>query len=118
MSYETKILKGYDGWQGKSEAVLGETPQGTRRLVLRTSKAKGGLASTASVFVRSVKDGYAVDSTVIFQDFFKSGIAPMPCSRVTEKAIETAHKAALEQMESLIADAKAFYGNNQNTAQA
>lgn len=116
MNYNTKIQKGYDGWNAKSEAVLGETPEGTRLLRLQTSKARGGLASTASVLIRSMKTGYAVDTTIIFQDFFKSGIAPTPCNRVTEKSIESAHKAALEQMESLITEAQAFYSNQ--TAQA
>lgn len=114
MNYQTIIQKGQDGWNAKSEAVLGETPEGTIILSLRTSKARGGLASTASVSIRSVKNGYAVDTTVLFEDFFKSNIAPTPCNRIKEKAIELAHQAALAYMESLIAHAKAFY--NQTTA--
>lgn len=116
MNYNTKIQKGYDGWNAKSEAVLGETPEGTRLLRLQTSKARGGLASTASVFVRSMQSGMPVETTVLFGDFRKSGIAATACNRVTEKSIEAAHKAALVQMESLIADAQAFYSNQ--TAQA
>ncbi len=115
MNYKTKINKGYDGWQAQSEAIVGETPEGTRILRLRTSKVRGGLSSTASVSIRSLKNGFATETTILFQDFFKSGIAPTPCNRVTEKSIEAAHKAALEQMESLIAEALAFYNN---TAQA
>ncbi|OIN57150.1 hypothetical protein BLX24_21610 [Arsenicibacter rosenii] len=109
MTYQTKIDKGYDGWQAKSEAVLGQTPKGTRLLSLRTSKTRQGLASTASVFIRSLKTGYAVDTTILFQDFFKSGIAPTACNRVTGKSLETANQAALSQMESLLAEAQAFY---------
>lgn len=109
MNYQTKIQKGQDGWQAKTEVILGETPQGTRMLSLRTSKARGGLASCASVFIRSQKDGYATDTTVIFHDFFQSGIAPVSCTRITEKAIEKAHRIAKEQMENLIMQAKAFY---------
>ncbi len=111
MNYNTKIQKGYDGWNAKSEAVLGETPEGTRFLRLCTSKARGGLATTASVFIRSMQSGCPVETTVLFGDFRKSGISPTPCSRVTEKSIEAAHKVALAQMESLIAEAQAFYKN-------
>jgi len=114
MNYQTTIQKDQDGWNAKSEAILGETPEGTRMLSLRTSKTRGGLASTASAFIRSTKTGYSVDTTVIFEDFFKSNIAPTPCSRITEKAIQLAHQAALVHMESLIANATAFY--NQTTA--
>ncbi len=116
MNYQTQINKGYDGWSAKSEAVIGETPKGTRILRLRTAKARGGLATTASVFIRTMQSGCPVETTVLFGDFLKSGIAATPCNRVTEKSIETAHKAALAHMESLIAEAQAFY--NSQTAQA
>ena len=43
MTYQTQISKGIQGWQATSEAVLGETPEGTRILKLRTSKSRGGL---------------------------------------------------------------------------
>lgn len=111
MNYTTKIQKGYDGWNAKSEAELGETPEGTRFLRLQTSKARVGLASTASVFVRSIQSGIPVETTILFGDFRKSGIAATACNRVKEKSIEAAHKVALEQMESLIAEAQAFYSN-------
>jgi len=109
MTYQTHISKGYDGWQATSEAVLGETQTGTRILKLRTSKSRGGLSASASVCIRKGEDGYATETTVIFQDFFKSGIAPTPCKRVTEKAIQSAHENALEHMGQLVKDATAFY---------
>ena len=109
MTYQTHISKGYDGWQATSEAVLGETPEGTRILKLRTSKSRGGLSASVSVCIRKGEDGYATETTVIFQDFFKSGIAPTPCKRVTEKAIQSAHENALEHMGQLVKDATAFY---------
>jgi len=109
MTYQTHITKGHDGWEAKSEAVLGETPKGTRILKLRTAKTRGGLSASASVCIRKGEDGYATDTTVIFQDFFKSGIAPTPCKRVTEKSIQSAHENALEHMGQLVIEATAFY---------
>ena len=38
MTYQTHISKGYDGWQATSEAVLGETDEGsvvTQMILLR-----------------------------------------------------------------------------------
>ena len=116
MTYQTQISKGYDGWQATSEAVLGETPEGTRILKLRTSKTRCGLSASASVCIRKGEDGYAVETTVIFQDFFKSGIASQPCKRVTEKAIQGAHENALEHMGQLIKEATAFYGEQSQIA--
>lgn len=109
MTYQTHISKGIEGWQATSEAVLGETQTGTRILKLRTAKVRGGLSASASVCIRKGADGYATETTVIFQDFFKSGIAPQPCSRVTEKAIQSAHENALKHMGQLVKDATAFY---------
>jgi hypothetical protein len=109
MTYQTQISKGIEGWQATSEAVLGETPKGTRILKLRTSKTRGGLSASASVCVRKGEDGFSSDTTMIFQDFFKSSIAPTPCKRVTEKAIQSAHENALEHMGQLVKDATAFY---------
>tara|TARA_B100000780_G_scaffold274958_1_gene240782 strand:- start:577 stop:921 length:345 start_codon:yes stop_codon:yes gene_type:complete len=109
MIYETKIQKGQDGWEAISEAVLGQTPQGTRILKLRTSKARGGLSAFASVVVRSKKNGYLCETCVIFQDFTKANIAPIPCKRVTEKAVRAAHDSALTFMDELIVEAQNFY---------
>ena len=109
MTYQTHISKGYNGWQATSEAVLGETPQGTRILKLRTAKARGGVSASASVCIRKGQGDYATETTVIYQDFFKSGIAPQPCKRVSEKAIQSAHENALEHMGQLIKEATAFY---------
>ncbi len=72
MIYETKIQKGQDGWEAISEAVLGQTPQGTRILKLRTSKARGGLSAFASVVVRSKKKWLFVRNLRDFSRFHKS----------------------------------------------
>ncbi|WP_269537023.1 hypothetical protein [Cerasicoccus fimbriatus] len=114
MKYETTTEKGYDGWTARSEAVLGETPKGTRILKLTTSKARGGVDATASVCIRSkCSTGFTSETFVIFGDFYKRGIAPMSCSRVTEKAVREAHQIALEHMDQLVEEAKAFYSNRE-----
>lgn len=110
MTYHTTITKSpTNGWQAVSEVTLHETDEGARVLRLRTSKAKGGIAATASVFVRKDCDGYATETHAIFADFYKSGISPAACARVTQKAIESAHQHALPFLDGLIEEAKAFY---------
>lgn len=119
MKYETTTRKGHDGWTASSEAVLGETPKGTRILKLTTSKARGGVDATASVCIRSkCSTGFISETTVIFEDFYKYGIAPMPCSRVTEKAVREAHHIALEQMDQLVEEAKAFYASRETQSES
>lgn len=110
MTYPTTLTKSpVNGWQAVTEVVLHDTEDGTRVLRLRTSKAKGGIAATASVFVRKDCGGYATETHAIFGDFYKSGIAPAACARVTQKAIESAHQHALPFLDGLIAEATAFY---------
>lgn len=110
MTYETKCSKGYDGWRAESVAVLGETPDGTRKLELTTSKTRGGIAAYATVYIYKDEDtGFSSRTTEIFGDFRKSGIAYTPCNRVTEKTILEVHNRALQDMGSLIKQAKAFY---------
>lgn len=110
MTYHTTITKSpTNGWQAVSEVALHDTGEGARVLRLRTSKDKGGIAATATVFVRKGCNGYATETHAIFSDFYKSGIAPAACARVTEKAIEAAHRHALAFMDALIEEAKAFY---------
>jgi hypothetical protein len=110
MTYPTTLTKSpVNGWQAVTEVPLHDTEDGTRVLRLRTSKAKGGIAATASVFVRKDCGGYATETHAIFADFYKSGIAPAACARVTQKAIESAHQHALPFLDGLIAEATAFY---------
>ena len=109
MTYKTKTRKGYDGWEVTSEAILGETPEGTRILKLRTSKNHGGLDTCACVCVRANRGAFFSETTEVFGDFYKRGIAPTPCKRITEKAVSEVHKFALLKMDDLIKEAKAFY---------
>ena len=111
MTYEIKTRKGYDGWMAESKAQLGDTPEGIRTLELTTSKISGGLAASANIFYYK-PDGSKM--TVIFQDFAKRGIAKTPCNRVTEKAVLQVHKKALQEMDRLIEEAKAFYENQED----
>ena len=112
MSYEVKTRKGHDGWKAESEAVLGETSEGTRILELTTTKVRGGLAAYANVFIQKDSgNGYLTKSTVIFQDFNKHGIAATPCKRVTEKAVLEVHERALLEMDEIVEEAKAFYAS-------
>lgn len=114
MTYPTTLTKHpVHGWQAVTEVVLHDTEKGTRILRLRTAKAKGGIAATASVFVREDCGGYATETHAIFADFYKSGIAPAACARVTQKAIESAHQHALPFLDGLIEDATAFYAAKQ-----
>ena len=112
MTYQTTVNKGHDGWRAESLAVLGEVPTGTRKLVLSTSKVRGGLSSYASVYIyKEDENGFSSKETVIFQDFAKGNIAPTPCKRITERAVRDAHECALLEMKDLIKEAKDFYEN-------
>ena len=110
MTYKITTQKASDGWEARSEATLGETPEGLRILKLRTSKTPGGLDTTASVCIRQNRgNGFISETTEIFYDFYQRGIAPTECKRVTEKAVLEVHNRALLQMDNLITQAKAFY---------
>ncbi|OEK01162.1 hypothetical protein BFP97_06400 [Roseivirga sp. 4D4] len=110
MTYETKTTKSYDGsWRAESQALLAETEEGKRFLELATYKDRGGITTSANVFVYKQSQGFTTKSTVIFGDFSKSKIAFTDCNRVTEQAVSQAHKFALLQMPKIIAEAKAFY---------
>lgn len=116
MTYETNSRKGFGGWEAISEAVLGETPEGSRILKLRTSKIRGGIASSANVFVRQVRGGFSSDTYAMFSDFYKREVASVPCNRVSEKAVLEVHSCALQEMDSLINEAKAFYAAKESQA--
>lgn len=114
MIYETQTSKGYDGWQAVSEAEIGQTAEGPRILKLRTAKTRGGLAASASVCIRKdAGTGFMSETTEIFGDFYKSGIALTECRRVTEKAVKEVHDHALQTMDSLIVEAQEFYRNRE-----
>ncbi len=111
MTYETTTHKDYSGaWSAKSVSTLGETPEGTRKLELVTTKVRGGIAASANVFIyKDQGTGFASKTTELFGDFYKRGIAQTPCNRVTEKAVKEVHSRALLEMDAVIAEAKVFY---------
>ena len=110
MTYEVKTSKAYDGWEARSEAILSKTSEGLQILKLRTSKSRGGIDAYASVCIRQNQGKCFISEThAIFHDFYKRGIAPTECKRVTEKAVLEVHNRALLEMDNLIKEAKAFY---------
>ncbi len=116
MTYEINIFKGFDGWRAESIASLGQTSEGERKLTLTTSKIRGGLAVSARVSVhKNDTKGYSVMTTAIFGDFYKGGIDPTPCKRITEKSVLDVHRYALRHMDNLIIDAKKFYAEREAT---
>ena len=115
MTYETATHKDYSGaWRAESLATLGETPEGTRKLELTTSKVRGGISASANVFIyKNEGTGFSSKTTEIFGDFCKRGIAFTECGRVTEKAVKKAHSHALLEIEAIIEEAKVFYQNRE-----
>ena len=114
MTFETTTHKDYSGaWRAESVAILGEVPEGTRKLELVTSKVRGGIAASANVFIyKDEGTGFSSKTTEIFGDFCKRGIAQTPCKRVTEKAVKEVHSRALLEMDAIVAEAKVFYENH------
>lgn len=109
MQHETKMRKGYDGWRAESEISLGAAEDGERVLKLSTSRnSRGGLSSFASTCIRKDEGGYYSERHAIFGDYAKN-FNPVPCARVTEKAVKDAHTKALEQFPAIIEEAKAYY---------
>lgn len=116
MTYEMEINKARDGWEARSEAEIGQTPEGQRILKLRTSKIRGGIATCASVCIRKGREGYAVETYALFEDFYKPEVVSVPCKRVTSNAVRDVHSRALHEMDNLIEQAKAFYAEKESQA--
>ena len=105
----TRIYKGRDGWQAKTEIDLegvtltegDKVKQGV--LTISTRKTPRGLESSASVAFR---DGMFMTHR-LYQDF----TARMAASdvRCTEKAIRTMHDAALAKLPTIIECARKHY---------
>ncbi len=110
MEKTTRIEKGHDGWQAKTELDLPGvtrvdhtgTCQGV--LTIRTAKmSRGGLQTSASVAFRS---GMFM-SHLLYQDY--NVAVERNDSRCTEKAIRTLHDKALAILPELIVEATAHY---------
>ncbi len=111
-THETQIEKGRDGWEGKSEAIIGQTDDGPRILKLRTSKYSSGITSKAHAVLRRDDGVFQAETFMMFGDFDKR-VSIIPNKRGTEKAIREAHAYALTKFDEVIAEAKAFYAEKE-----
>lgn len=96
----TIINKGYHGNQAKTTIKL----DNDKILNITTMKRSNGLLSTTAS-VGTLKDGFI--SHMMFQDYAKTLISEKV--RVTTKAVENQHNAALESIETIKADIEQFY---------
>jgi len=110
--YETQIEKGRDGWEARSEAVIGQTEEGPRILKLCTRKAQGGIYSKAHAVIRKDDGVFQSESFMMFGDFDKR-VSHIPNKRGTEKSSSEAHAYALTKFDEVIEEAKAFYAEQE-----
>jgi hypothetical protein len=110
--FKTEEKRNYKGKLSlRTEYDLGmPTDKGPRILRLSTSKDgdRASISSLASVHIREDKDGYGVESYMLFQDYAKT-LNRIPIARVTEKALRDAHAESLKAFPSIIEEAKAHY---------
>lgn len=110
MTYEIKTRKAYDGWQALTTIEIGHSNDGVRILEISTGKVAYGLETRANVYYhKDLEDGTYIRSTMMFQDFFKSGIASATVKRVTEKSVVDLQKIALLKIDEIIKEAKNHY---------
>lgn len=106
----TRIQKGRDGWEAKTELLLDgltlterdKVKQGY--LTISTRKTSRGLETGCSVAFR---DGMFMTHR-LYEDFNARFAASD--ARCTEKAIRTMHAAALDKLDTIKAAALAHYG--------
>lgn len=108
----TQVYKGRDGWKAETVVPLegDEIKKGERILQLTTYKCTRGLLTSASVAVKT-DFGFTF---AIYQDYHKS--VTLSKSRCTEKNVEVQHQAAVNDLQFLIQEARAFYLNKGATA--
>jgi hypothetical protein len=99
-------------WQGKTSVALA-MPGPQRRLDITTLKVCSGNLIT-SALVCEVQD--SVTTYTPYDDFSKR--LEISDLRVTEKAVRLQHERALAQLDTLVAEVKAFYAAKQLTADA
>lgn len=103
----------FNGWEAESTLTLWENEDGTSmQLSLCTRKhSSGGFVYThASVAkIKPQAGGYSTKTYALYEDYHQ-GFNKQIVSRVTDKAIEKAHKMALEQFEEVKQAALAHYG--------
>ena len=96
----TRIGKGRDGWQARTEIGLGIE---NRVLVITTHKTTGGIVNQATV--NKATDGMLVWE--MFGDFSKRQV--YKGVRCTEKTIRDLHQQALEVSDITMSEAAAYY---------
>lgn len=105
----TRIYKGRDGWQARTEINLNTKD---RVLVITTSKGSRGL-STHSMVNTKVRGFLQWE---LYGDFSKS--TPYPGVRCTEKTVRELHQQALDAQAAVIAEAAAHYVKKEAKATA
>lgn len=109
-TYNTTISKDYYGLTAKTEIDLNRTTEeGAMTLQITTSKRSNGRVSTHATVIYNKPDGSY--STIVFQDYSKT-IAQIKLTRVTEKSLSEAHKAALAAIPAVMLEVAAQYNLN------
>lgn len=120
MTHDSIITRSRYGLMAQTEAVLIDNPRGQLVLILSTIKYDDLITSHAVVRRRDrnynrpgweytlFSAGYQPDHYYC-RDFLRHAIATAPCKRATEQAIRAVHTTALQQLDTLLAEARAFY---------
>ena len=109
---ETKVFKGYKGYEAISEIPLPGVKMesgliregGMPTLRVTTYKASGGRLVTSASVVLCADGAF---SFVLFRDFSKT--LRIGTGRCTEKTVREEHAAALSSIAAVEAEARAFY---------
>lgn len=114
MKHTYTMTQKRDGHNAESVAKLGDVAAdgmdaaGERMIGLNTYKSGREIVSVASVHIARKSNGYSTKSFDVFGDYRRT-VAKVPCARVTAKAIEAAHVAALEYFSDCIEGATKRY---------
>lgn len=105
MEHQVRLVKGSSGWQATTDVKL----EGTRVLRLDTSKHEvrgraAGVSTHASVHK---VDGQSMTHE-LFGDYSKT-VAVKASARSTEKAVAATHAGTLAQLDTILAEIKAYY---------
>ena len=93
-----------NGWKAVDEIKLEETPEGTKVLVIRTSKnSSGELVTHASVCI--AKDSWQTHR--MYEDYSQWQLRSN--NRCTEKNVEEQHAKVLQRLDAIKAEVVAFY---------
>ncbi len=100
---QTRIIRGYHGWQAETEIQAPELGEG-KVVVVNTTKRSNGLLST-NASVQTIKGSFR--SLTMFQDLSRT--LDTERVRVTEAAVTSQHKRALGNLEGFMSEARAKY---------